>query len=195
MRDYVQMHLVVIAWGFTAILGMLIQIPVLEVVIWRTGLAAIGFAVVASVMRTKLKVARGPALRLAANGAILGAVALDYIMDGQTVFLIAWLLPHGSWEIPAILIGGQAGLLLGRALIGWGTRDGLRTRMRTIVPDLATLIGGVAVMLVWAGLVEAFLSQYHAPVVPYWVKIAFGVLQLAVLGAWLLLSGRKKANA
>ena len=72
MRDYVQMHLVVIAWGFTAILGMLIQIPVLEVVIWRTGLAAIGFAVVASVMRTKLKVARGPALRLAANGAILG---------------------------------------------------------------------------------------------------------------------------
>ena len=137
----------------------------------------------------------GTVILLFYNGAILGAVALDYIMDGQTVFLIAWLLPHGSWEIPAILIGGQAGLLLGRALIGWGTRDGLRTRMRTIVPDLATLIGGVAVMLVWAGLVEAFLSQYHAPVVPYWVKIAFGVLQLAVLGAWLLLSGRKKANA
>ena len=133
----------------------------------------------------------GTVLILFYNGVILGAVALDYIADGQLVFLIAWLLPHGSWEIPAILIAGQAGLMLGRAIIGWGSREGLRTRLRLIVQDLATLIGGVAVMLVWAGLVEAFLSQYHAPVVPYWAKIAFGVLQVVVLFAWLLLAGRK----
>jgi len=133
----------------------------------------------------------GTVLILFYNGVVLGAVALDYIADGQLVFLIAWLLPHGSWEIPAILIAGQAGLMLGRAIIGWGSREGLRTRLRLIVQDLATLIGGVAVMLVWAGLVEAFLSQYHAPVVPYWVKIAFGVLQVILLFAWLLLAGRK----
>jgi hypothetical protein len=33
-------------------------------------------------------------------------------------------------------------------------------------------------MLVWAGLVEAFFSQYHAPVLPYELKIGFGVLEL-----------------
>ena len=27
-------------------------------------------------------------------------------------------------------------------------------------------------MLVWAGIVESFLSQYHEPVIPYWLKIA-----------------------
>ncbi len=137
----------------------------------------------------------GTVIMLFYNGAILGAVALDYIMDGQTIFMLAWLLPHGSWEIPAILIAGQAGLLLARALIGWGTREGLRTRMRAIVGDLATLIGGVAIMLVWAGFVEAFLSQYHAPVVPYWIKIAVGVAELAVLFAWLMLAGRKPSDA
>jgi uncharacterized membrane protein SpoIIM required for sporulation len=136
----------------------------------------------------------GTVLLLFYNGAVLGAVALDYISDGQIVFLIAWLLPHGSWEIPAILIAGQAGLLLGRALIGWGTREGLRTRMRAIVNDLATLAGGMSIMLVWAGVVESFLSQYHHPVVPYSVKIAFGVVQLAVLGAWLFLGGRKTTS-
>ena len=80
------------------------------------------------------------------NGVILGGVALDYILDGQTVFLVGWLLPHGSFEIPAILIAGQAGFILARALIGWGTREGLRTRLRLVTPDLATLIGGVALI-------------------------------------------------
>jgi len=134
----------------------------------------------------------GTVLLLFYNGIILGAVALDYIADGQIVFLLGWLLPHGSFEIPAILIAGQAGLVLGRALIGWGTEDGMRTRLRKIAPDLATLGGGTAVMLVWAGIVEAFFSQYHAPVLPYSVKIAFGTVELVALFAFLFLCGRQK---
>lgn len=129
------------------------------------------------------------------NGVILGAVVVDYIADGQAVFMLGWLLPHGSVEIPAILIAGQAGLVLGRAVIGWGTREGLRTRLRLITPDLATLIGGVALLLVWAGFVEAFLSQYHEPVLPYAVKIAFGATQLAALFAFLLLAGRTSSRS
>jgi hypothetical protein len=46
---------------------------------------------------------------------------------------------------------------------------------------MAVILGGVAVMLVWAGLVESFFSQYHEPILPYWVKIAVGVVQLAGL--------------
>ena len=51
-------------------------------------------------------------------------------------------------------------LLLALALIGWGRRTPLKMRLREVSPDLATLIIGVAVLLVWAGLVEAFLSQH-----------------------------------
>ena len=42
MRDYLQLHLVVLAWGFTAILGKLITMSPLDVVVWRTGGAAAG---------------------------------------------------------------------------------------------------------------------------------------------------------
>jgi uncharacterized membrane protein SpoIIM required for sporulation len=133
----------------------------------------------------------GTVLVLFYNGVVLGAVVFDYIADGQVVFLVAWLLPHGSFEIPAILIAGQAGLMLGRALIGWGTPDSLRTRFRKIAPDLATLAGGAALLLVWAGIVEAFFSQYHAPILPYAVKIAFGVAETVALFWFLFFCGKK----
>jgi uncharacterized membrane protein SpoIIM required for sporulation len=129
------------------------------------------------------------------NGVILGLVGIDYIMAGQSVFLAGWLLPHGAIEIPAILIAGQGGLMLGKALVGWGDRTPLATRLRLLGPDLATLIGGVSVMLVWAGIVESFLSQYHEPVIPYAVKIAFGCVELALL-VWFLGSvGKNEAAA
>ena len=121
----------------------------------------------------------GTIIMLFYNGVILGAVAVDYIRAGQTKFLLGWLLPHGAVEIPAILIAGQAGLLLAGALIGWGQRAPLGTRLREISADIVTLIFGVGLLLVWAGFVEAFLSQYHEPVIPYVVKIALRLVELA----------------
>lgn len=123
------------------------------------------------------------------NGVILGAVGMDYVLAGETVFLFAWLLPHGSVEIPAILLAGQGGLILAAALIGRGSRATLGERMREASGALVTIIGGVAILLVWAGLVEAFLSQYHYPIIPYWLKIAFGAGQLILLGLFLMKAG------
>ncbi len=125
------------------------------------------------------------------NGVVLGAVALDYILGGQTVFLLGWLLPHGVIEIPAILVGGQTGLVIAYALIGWGSRLSRAERLRRVAADVVTLAGGAAVMLVWAGIVEAFLSQYHEPVVPYGMKIAFGLAEAALLTLFLAKAGRE----
>jgi len=133
----------------------------------------------------------GTILLLFYNGVILGAVALDYALAGETKFLLGWLMPHGVIEIPAILIAGQVGLLLGGALIGWGRRIPLRMRLREIGGDVVHLIFGVAVMLVCAGFIEAFLSQYHEPVLPYSAKIAFGFIELALLIWFLGWSGKK----
>ena len=132
----------------------------------------------------------GPILILFANGVMLGAVVLDYIVAGETVFLMGWLMPHGVIEIPAILIAGQAGLVLGFALIGWGSRAALRERLRAITPDLVILVFGVAGMLAWAGFIEAFLSQYHEPIVPYAAKIALGCAEFVLLTLYLTRSGR-----
>ncbi len=128
------------------------------------------------------------------NGVILGAVALDYVMAGEATFLLGWLLPHGAIEIPAILLAGQSGLVLAGALIGWGKPASLRMRFRKISADLVTLISGIALMLIWAGIVEAFFSQYHEPVLPYGVKIGFGISELTLLVLFLARSGRRKDN-
>lgn len=132
----------------------------------------------------------GTVILLFYNGIILGAVAVDYMLAGQTRFLLGWLMPHGVVEIPAILIAGQAGLVLAQGLIGRGTRAPLRVRLREITGDLVTLIGGVGCLLIWAGVIESFLSQYHEPVLPYAVKIGFGLLELVLLTVFLLRSGK-----
>lgn len=137
----------------------------------------------------------GTGLVLFANGIMVGAVAADYALDGQAVFLLGWLLPHGTIEIPAILIAGQAGLVLGGALLGRADGRSLRARLRAAAPDLGTLIGGVAVLLVWAAIVEAFLSQHHEPVLPYAWKIAIGLAELAVLAWFLARAGTGPAAA
>ena len=124
------------------------------------------------------------------NGTLIGVVMFDYISDGQGTFLTAWLLPHGSFELPAIFIGGQAGLVIARTMFGWGTNLKLRQRFVRIRGDLVTLILGAALLLVWAGIIESFLSQYHRPVFYPW-KIGLGAVQLIGLILYLSLCGRK----
>ena len=136
----------------------------------------------------------GTIVMLFSNGIGVGAIGIDYIMAGQTKFLLGWLMPHGVIEIPAILIAGQAGFLLAGALIGRGQRTPITARLRGISSDVVTLIVGVAVMLVWAGLVEGFLSQYHEPAIPYTVKILFGTVQLILLILYLGWCGSERVK-
>ncbi len=133
----------------------------------------------------------GTLIVLFSNGVSLGAVIADYVAGGQSVFLAGWLLPHGSIEIPAILLGGQAGFVLAGALIGWGSHQSRSERFRAVSSDLFAIAAGAAALLVWAGLVEAFVSQYHQPVIPYTLKIGFGLCELVALSVFLGYAGRE----
>jgi uncharacterized membrane protein SpoIIM required for sporulation len=124
------------------------------------------------------------------NGVMLGAVAADYVQAGYVQFLLGWLLPHGVIEIPAILVAGQAGFVLAGAMIGWGDYRMRSERSRMVSIDVLNLAGTAAVMLVWAGIIEGFLSQYHQPVVPYNLKIGFGLVELMLLCIFFARAGR-----
>jgi uncharacterized membrane protein SpoIIM required for sporulation len=137
----------------------------------------------------------GSVLMLFYNGVIIGAIAFDYARAGYTTFLLGWLLPHGVVEIPAILIAGQAAFVLAGALIGRGDRMPRADRLRAVVPSLVTLAGGCAVMLVWAGTIESFISQYHQPVLPYAAKIGFGCFELLALTLLLTTGGRQRGRS
>lgn len=135
----------------------------------------------------------GTVLILFGNGVMLGAVAFDYVHAGDAKFLLGWLLPHGVIEIPAILVAGQAGLILASALIGWNSRQARGDRLRSVAADVTTLAAGATLMLIWAGLVEAYVSQYHQPVLPYSVKIIFGCVEMAALILYFSRAGREQA--
>jgi len=136
----------------------------------------------------------GTAMLLFYNGAVLGAVAADYVQAGEGVFLLGWLLPHGVIEIPAALIAAQGGFVLAGAWLGGNRRKSLVGRLREVSGDLVILISGTAALLVWAGVVEAFFSQYHEPALPYSVKIAFGCVELTALAFYLLAVGGKETR-
>lgn len=72
VRDYVQIHVVVLAWGFTAILGRWISLPPVDLVLWRSGLAAAGFALGAWLWGASLRCSPRRALGLMAVGMLLG---------------------------------------------------------------------------------------------------------------------------
>jgi uncharacterized membrane protein SpoIIM required for sporulation len=133
----------------------------------------------------------GTALLLFENGVMLGAVAVRYAQQGFGLFVTAWLLPHGAFEIPSILIAGQAGFYLARLLL----RRREDRDMRQSVREWLVLVTGLAMMLVWAGLMEGFFSQNHAPVLPYGFKVAVGLAELALLTIYLLMGGRRNTGA
>jgi uncharacterized membrane protein SpoIIM required for sporulation len=133
----------------------------------------------------------GTALLLFENGVLLGAVAVRYTQQGFGLFVTAWLLPHGVFEIPSILIAGQAGFYLARLLLRRREDRNVRRSMR----EWLVLIAGLAMMLVWAGVMEAFFSQLHAPVLPYAFKVAVGAAELALLAIYLLFIGRSDTGA
>jgi uncharacterized membrane protein SpoIIM required for sporulation len=102
----------------------------------------------------------------------------------------AWLMPHGVFEIPSILIAGQAGFYLARIML----RRREDRNVRESMTEWLLLVAGLALMLVWAGIMEAFFSQHHEPALPYGFKIAVSIGELALLTAYLLMTGRRERS-
>jgi len=113
------------------------------------------------------------------NGIILGAVGTLYALDDVSLFFFAWVGPHGALEIPAIVFGGAAGLLVGRALLLPGNLS-RGASLRRVLPSVWRIVIGAALTLVCAGIIEGSFSQFSAKTVPYALKI--GVAALLFLG-------------
>ncbi len=113
------------------------------------------------------------------NGVILGAIGTMYVLDDVPLFFFAWVGPHGALELPAIIFGGAAGLIAGRALLMPGALS-RGASLRRVLPSVWRIIIGAALTLVLAGLIEGSFSQFSAKTIPYVVKI--GVAALLFLG-------------
>src|SRR5688572_30299601 len=81
--DYLKLHFVVFLWGFTAIIGKLVTIPSVEMVFYRTLLAAIGMCAVIIVMRGSFRVSTSDLIKLLLTGFIVAMHWLTFFASGR----------------------------------------------------------------------------------------------------------------
>ena len=71
IKDYLMLHFIVLIWGFTAILGLLISIPALELVFYRTLIASIGVAGLFLIKKKKLLLPKSDILKVSGVGFVI----------------------------------------------------------------------------------------------------------------------------
>lgn len=80
-RSYFKLHFIVILWGFTAIIGLLIKLNFIELVFYRTLIATAALAIIMWYTNESFKIGRKEAVKL--------------ILTGSTI-AIHWLLFFGA---------------------------------------------------------------------------------------------------
>jgi uncharacterized membrane protein SpoIIM required for sporulation len=100
---------------------------------------------------------------LAFNGFMLGVLAAGVTPTSAGIQFWAFVAPHGVIELPAMIISGAAGLLLGQALVDPGPHSRLDA-LRVAGREAAVIMLGVVSFLIVAGIVEGFFSPALIPV-------------------------------
>jgi len=83
LKDYLQLHFIVLIWGFTAILGLLISVPPVEIVFYRTLIAAIALAIFLSWKGESLKLRRRDWWKIPLTGLLIGAHWILFFLSAR----------------------------------------------------------------------------------------------------------------
>ncbi|MHC4661156.1 MAG: stage II sporulation protein M [Planctomycetota bacterium] len=128
----------------------------------------------------------GTAILIFYNGTVIGSIMMLYLTDGEIVFFLAWILPHGVIELVCLLISGGGGFIIARGMMFRGNVT-LRESMRANGLEALKILFAAITFLVLAGLVEGSISQLHPPLLPYWIKILFAIVLFSAFMYYLFL--------
>ena len=123
----------------------------------------------------------GPLYSMFLNGLLLGVLGVACQQHGMSIDLWSFVAPHGSLELPSIILSGAAGFRLAHGLLF----PGFYRRRDSIAQsgvEAARIIAGTIPLLVIAGTLEGFFSPSSAPV---WLKFTVGGILFTLLLLWL----------
>ncbi|HYC86521.1 MAG TPA: DMT family transporter [Chryseosolibacter sp.] len=161
--DYFKLHFIVFLWGFSAILGKLVSIPAVEMVFFRSILAAIGMGLVILSTHGSFKVSRPDLIKLILIGFIV---------------CLHWLAFFGSARVSNVsvsLVGFATNSLWAALLEPWF--NGTRPKKFEVLLGLIVLTGLYVIFsfdfqykagLIWgvlAGFTSALFSVFNSKMV------------------------------
>ncbi len=127
---------------------------------------------------------------LIVNGLMLGTLAGVFARAGESLYFWALIVPHGSLELPAIVLAGASGLILAKALVSPGDLP-RSAAVRAVSSQAVQIVLGAIPILVLAGVIEGFFTP--SSVDPL-LKLVFGGVVTALLLLYLLGAGRASTD-
>jgi drug/metabolite transporter (DMT)-like permease len=151
------LHLCVLLWGFTAILGKLITLPTGALVVWRMGLVAALLALWPRVWRGIDAISRVRILQYAAIGVV---IALHWL-----AFYGSIRLANASVAVGCVALGSVFAAIIEPLITGRPYERAELLLGLLVIPGMALLVGGVPLSMVLGvavGVLSALLAALFA---------------------------------
>ncbi len=99
-----------------------------------------------------------PLLALTVNGWLLGWVAVRVVEEKSLAYLLAGIIPHGVFELPAFFIGEAAAISFGVAVMAAVVRRGKAGNLGQAARLSWRLVGISVLLFLVASAIEAFVT-------------------------------------
>jgi len=188
-RALIELHICVVLWGFTAILGKLITLPATQLVWWRMLLVTIALACFPRVWRALKTIPPRMMLTFAGVG---GVVALHWL-----AFYGSVKLANASVAATTMALAPAVTALIEPAITGARFERHNLLLGILVIPGVALVVGGIPDSMhlgFWVGVVSAALAAlfnalnkrylgHHDAMAVTWLELGAGFVVLAAIAA------------
>jgi drug/metabolite transporter (DMT)-like permease len=195
--DYLHLHFLVLIWGFTAILGVLISVSALTLVVYRTLLAAIGLGVLLYIQKKMVPVSSSDRLKLLGTGLVIAlhwALFFEAARTANVSVCLAGMATGSLWTSLLEPLFFRRRLRAVEVILGVVVMAGLYLIFRFEIDRAAGLIMAVfSAMLasIFTIINSQFTRRYPPMVITFYeMSGAFGS-SLLFLGLYLVLGSAK----
>ena len=190
-RALLELHVCVVLWGFTAILGKLITLPAQALVWWRMLLVTLALACFPRVWRGLAKI---PPRLIAVYAGIGAVVAVHWL-----TFYGSIKLANASVAATCMALAPAVTALIEPMLTGARFERHNLLLGLLVVPGVALVVGGIPGSMhlgFWVGVISAALASvytllnkrylgHHDAMAVTWVELGAGFLVVAAIGPFM----------